>query len=274
MTHTKEEIRQAVRERYARAAEEANGCCGPACCGEEEVGADQTAAAIGYSAEELAGLPEEANLGLGCGNPTAIASLKEGQTVLDLGSGGGIDCFLAAKEVGPAGKVIGVDMTPAMISKARANAEKAGYGNVEFRLGEIEALPVADGSVDVIISNCVLNLSPERHRVLAEAYRVLRPGGRIVVSDMVSELPVPEVVQGSLDAVAGCLPTSRRRYVEEFEAAGFEEVTISQERPYPAEYILADPGVRAFVEANAGARSELEAFAASISGAVIEGRKG
>ncbi|HSG08551.1 MAG TPA: arsenite methyltransferase [Longimicrobiales bacterium] len=272
MEHGKEEVRQAVRARYARAATEADSCCGPSSCGGGDT-ADETAQAIGYTADALKDLPADANLGLGCGNPTAIASLKAGQTVLDLGSGAGIDCFLASKEVGPTGKVIGVDMTPEMISRARANAAKGGYANVEFRLGEIEALPVADGTVDVIISNCVLNLSPEKDRVLADAFRVLKPGGRMVISDMVSDLPVPEVVAGSLDAVAACLPTARADYLSQFAAAGFTDVRISDEKPYPASYILADPGVKAFIAAHGDARAELEAFAGSIYGAHFEAVK-
>lgn len=271
MGHTSEEIRTAVRDRYADVATKSEPCCGPTCCGDDD--ADRTSQGIGYSAEELASLPEDANLGLGCGNPTAIASLTEGQVVLDLGSGAGIDCFLASKQVGETGRVIGVDMTPAMVEKARANAAAGGYANVEFRLGEIENLPVPDASVDVIISNCVLNLSPHKNRVLAEAYRVLKPGGRLVISDMVSEQPVPDVVAGSLDAVAACLPTPRKVYVGEFEGAGFQHVEITQERPYPSSYILADAGVASFLEQNGGHREALEAFAGSISGAVFEARK-
>lgn len=271
MGHTKEEQRQAVRERYARAATEAEPCCGPGCCGDGS--AEKTARSVGYSPRELDDLPTDANLGLGCGNPTAVASLRPGQVVLDLGSGAGIDCFLAARQVGEAGRVIGVDMTPEMVSRARANAESGGYANVEFRLGEIEALPVADGTVDVIISNCVLNLSPEKGRVLAEAYRVLRPGGRVVVSDMVSDLPVPAVVAGSLDAVAGCLPTLRETYLEEFRNAGFADVRITEENPYPADYVLADPGVQAFLAARPEHGAELEAFARSIAGAHFEATK-
>lgn len=297
MKHTTEEVRRAVRDRYARVAEaptggdaaidgptplagegqEATGgaCCGPSCCEPGSAGstdtARRTAEAIGYSADELDGLPADANLGLGCGNPTAIASLEPGQTVLDLGSGAGIDCFLAARQVGPTGKVIGVDMTAEMISRARANAASGGFDNVEFRLGEIEALPVADATVDVIISNCVLNLSPERSRVLAEAMRVLKPGGRIVVSDMVSDLGVPEVVAGSLDAVAGCLPTPRDVYQQEFRDAGFADVTISDEKPYPQGYLLQDEGVKTFLADHPEARPDLEAFAGSIFGAVITG---
>lgn len=272
MEHDREEVRRAVRSRYARVAVEEQGCCDPGCCGPgpDARRTEETARAIGYADEELVSLPEEANLGLGCGNPTAIASLREGDVVLDLGSGAGIDCFLAARQVGPTGRVIGVDMTPEMIERARRNAAQGGYSNVEFRLGEIEALPVADASVDVVISNCVLNLSPEKHRALAEASRVLRPGGRIVVSDMVSDHPVPAVVSGSIDSVAACLPTPRERYLAEFRAAGFEDVRITSEKPYPADYILADPAVRDFIASHPRARAELEAFAASISGAHFE----
>ena len=271
MDHTIDEVRKAVRDRYANAATESESCCGPSCCGGET--ATTTSQGIGYSEEELANLPEDANLGLGCGNPTAIASLAEGQTVLDLGSGAGIDCFLAAQQVGATGHVIGVDMTPEMIEKARANAAAGGYDNVDFRLGEIENLPVADDSVDVIISNCVLNLSPEKDKVLAEAYRVLKPGGRLVVSDMVSEREVPAVLKGNLDAVAACLPTFREGYLGEFRSAGFQQARITEEKPYPASYILADAGVQAFLAANEDARAELEAFAGSISGAIFEATK-
>jgi len=271
MDHTIDDVRKAVRERYANAATGSESCCAPSCCGEDS--AADASAAIGYSAEQLADLPEDANLGLGCGNPTAIASLEEGQTVLDLGSGAGIDCFLAAQQVGPSGQVIGIDMTPEMIEKARGNAASSGYGNVEFRLGEIENLPVADASVDVIISNCVLNLSPEKSKVLAEAYRVLKPGGRLVVSDMVSEHTVPTILQGNLDAVAACLPTHRELYLDEFRSAGFVDARITEEKPYPASYILADGGVQAFLAANEGSRADLETFADSISGAIFEATK-
>jgi len=268
MSHTDEDIRQAVRDRYARAATRDEGCCGPSCCGDTT--AQVPAEALGYDETALREIPTEANLGLGCGNPTAIASLAPGQVVLDLGSGAGIDCFLAARQVGPTGKVIGVDMTPEMIAKARTNAAKGGFDNVEFRLGEIEALPVADASVDVILSNCVLNLSPEKGRVLAEAFRVLKPGGRLVVSDLVSDRPVPEVVGGSLDAVAGCLPTQRERYLEEFRRAGFADARITEERSYGADYVLVDEGVQAFLATHPEARGELEAFAGSIASAYFE----
>jgi arsenite methyltransferase len=276
-THTEGDVRKAVRERYARAAKEDAGCCEPSCCGDES-GPDGPSGkgasrAIGYSGEDLAAIPEEADLGLGCGNPTAVASLAPGETVLDLGSGAGIDCFLAAREVGPSGRVIGVDMTPEMIERARANAATGGYENVEFRLGEIEALPVADASVDVIISNCVLNLSPAKERVLAEAFRVLKPGGRVMVSDLVSDRAVPEALAADLDAVAGCLPTQRQRYLDQFRAAGFRDVTIRDEKPYPAGYIMDDPGVRRHLEGHPEQGDELQAFAHSIAGAHFEARK-
>jgi arsenite methyltransferase len=267
------DVKQAVRTRYARAATEEGGCCTPSCGCSDSASTEAISESIGYSAEELAAVPATANLGLGCGNPTAIASLEEGQTVLDLGSGAGIDCFLASAQVGPSGKVIGVDMTPEMLDRARANAEAGGFGNVEFRLGEIEALPVADGTVDVIISNCVLNLTTEKGRVLAEAFRVLRPGGRVVVSDMVSDRPVPDVLEGNLDAIAACLPTPREVYLDQFRGAGFADVRIVSETPYPAGHLLEDSGVRAFVEAHPEHVEELTEFAASISGAHFEGTK-
>ena len=273
-SHTAGDVRQAVRDRYARAATDSAGCCEPSCCGgEATLPADRISREIGYTAEDLAGLPEEANLGLGCGNPTAIASLREGQTVLGLRSGAGIDCFLAAKRVGPSGAVIGVDMTHEMIDRARRNAAEGGDGNVEFRLGEIEALPVADSSVDVIVSNCVLNLSTDKPRVLSEAYRVLRPGGRMVISDMVSDLPVPEVLDGNLDAVAACLPTHRETYLAQIRAAGFDEVRITSEKPYPTTFIMDEPGVRAYLDEHPDDRDLLAAFAASISGAHFEATK-
>ena len=276
MTTTNATIDQkkAVRDRYARAATEDAGCCGPTCCGgSSSTTVEEISEGIGYSRDELAAVPDEANLGLGCGNPTAIASLSEGMTVLDLGSGAGIDCFLAADQVGPTGTVIGVDMTPEMIDRARANAAEGGYDRVEFRLGEIEALPVADDSIDVVISNCVLNLSTDKARVLSEIHRVLRPGGRLVVSDTVSDLPVPEVLRGALDAVAGCLPTQRSVYLEQFREAGFDDVRITADKPYPASYILDEAGVQAYLAEHAEERGTMEEFAASLAGAHFEATK-
>ena len=209
-----EEIRKAVRDNYGAVAVRGKGTgCAPAggCCGagpESTAGADTTrdkAGRLGYSDAEQAAAPEGADLGLGCGNPQAIAAIQEGETVLDLGSGAGFDAFLAAAQVGPSGRVIGVDMTPEMIEKARANAQKGDFAQVEFRQGEIENPPVEDGSVDVIISNCVINLSPDKAAVFREAYRVLKPGGRLAVSDIVATAPLPEAVQADLNLYVGCM---------------------------------------------------------------------
>ena len=222
----KDVIREAVRDRYGRIAAGAEeSCCGTSCCGGTSERSVSTA--VGYDEEQLGRIPEGADLGLGSGNPVAHADLQEGETVLDLGSGGGIDTFLASEKVGPSGKVIGVDMTPEMVTRARANARKGGYTNVDFRLGEIESLPVADATVDVIISNCVLNLSPERDRVLAEALRVLRPGGRFVISDLVSDVPVAEQLREDVEMVTACLPVEREDYESQLRTAGFVDVSIS-----------------------------------------------
>lgn len=213
-------LRGQVREGYARIAatgswsalqaESAGSCCaGGGCCGPATFTPDQLATAIGYTQAELAVAPEGANMGLSCGNPTAVASLRTGETVLDLGAGGGFDCFIAGAKVGATGRVIGVDMTPAMVSKARANiagyAAQAGFSNVEFRLGEIENLPVADSSVDVVISNCVFNLSPDKPRVWREIARVLRAGGRVAVSDLALLRPLPDAVRADVEALVGCV---------------------------------------------------------------------
>ena len=229
------DIRNVVREKYGEIAEQsAQGCgCGPGgCCGGSAV--DQVAEYIGYTPEQLAALPEGANLGLGCGNPLAHAAPKAGEVVLDLGSGAGMDAFLAAREVGPTGRVIGVDMTPQMLEKARANAVAVGAANVEFRLGEIEHLPVADASVDLIISNCVINLSPAKEQVFREAYRALRPGGRMVVSDLVLLKTLSEEVRGSVEAYVGCVAGAalKEDYLDAIRAAGFRDVEVVEERSY------------------------------------------
>jgi len=223
----KDEVRTAVRDRYgAVARNQASGCgCSSSC---DCASADQKSVAMGYSAEDVASAPDGANLGLGCGNPQAIASLKPGETVLDLGSGGGFDCFLAAKAVGARGKVIGVDMTADMVALSRMNARKASAANVDFRLGEIEHLPVADSSVDVIISNCVINLSPEKPRVFKEAFRVLKSGGRLAVSDVVASAEVPESVRSDMASVSACVggASSVGELQAMLEDAGFQEIRI------------------------------------------------
>ncbi len=227
----KDEIRRSVRKQYSKIAEDSSCGCAPSCCSGDESSAtpETLSQAMGYNADEVGSVPEGANMGLGCGNPQAIAALKAGEVVLDLGSGGGFDCFLAAKQIGATGRVIGVDMTPEMVSKARANAEKAGYRNVEFRLGEIENLPVADNSVDVVISNCVINLSPDKQRVLTEACRVLRPGGRLAISDIVATAAIPEAIRQDMSLYTGCVAGAE--LVSEIErmlsVAGFKNIRVA-----------------------------------------------
>ena len=206
-----DEVRQNVRNSYREVAQanDSGDCCGEqtSCCGVSSDAAINTLVStrLGYSKDDLANVPEGADMGLGCGNPRAIASIRRGETVLDLGSGGGFDCFLAAAETGESGQVIGVDMTPEMISKARNNADRGNYSQVEFRLGEIEYLPVANDSVDVIISNCVINLSPDKQRVFSEAFRVLKNGGRLAISDVVASTELPQHVRDDLQLYSGCM---------------------------------------------------------------------
>jgi len=228
-------LKDAVRERYASiASQERQSCCSSCSCGASTV---SQAAAMGYLAEDLRHIPEEAIMGLGCSNPTAAAELKEGEVILDLGSGAGIDVFLAACRVGPTGRVIGVDMTKEMIDRARSIAQSHGYENVEFRFGEIEELPLEDESVNVVISNCVINLSPDKSKVFQEAYRVLKPKGRLVVSDIVTERPLPAEIRDNLDAWVGCVAGAldRRDYLEKVKEAGFGEVKVESERQFYVE---------------------------------------
>ncbi|MXX55816.1 MAG: arsenite methyltransferase [Gemmatimonadetes bacterium] len=284
MTINTTERRAAVRERYARAAVTGDSCCGPTDCGPSAVNtsatgavatptADEMSCSVGYDQDQLASLPEGANLGLGCGNPVALASLAPGETVLDLGSGAGIDCFLAAERVGPEGRVIGVDMTPEMVERARANALAVGVSNVEFRLGEIEALPLADASVDAVISNCVLNLSADRPRVLAEAMRVLKPGGRVMISDLVSSRPMPDFVANSKESLVGCLPVRIAEYEADLAAAGFTGISVEKRQRYPSDHILADPQVQEVIRRNPAREAEVRDFAQSIHGGAIQAVK-
>jgi ubiquinone/menaquinone biosynthesis C-methylase UbiE len=245
-----EKVKKLVRNRYAKVAKTNGSCCASSisCCSAPTN--EQVSKMIGYSEEEMNAVPEGANLGLGCGNPTALASLKEGQRVLDLGSGAGFDCFLAAKKVGAKGKVIGVDMTPEMLDKARANAKKGKYTNVEFRLGEIENLPVADSSVDIIISNCVINLAPNKKRVFEEAFRVLAPNGRLMVSDIVLLKELPKSIQKNVEAYAGCISGAvhKDKYLELMRKAGFQEVTVIDEKTYPLEYIISESTLKDIIK--------------------------
>jgi len=230
-----DQIRQNVRNSYNEVAEASNSgdCCGEqsSCCGVSSDAAINTLVStrLGYSEADLDSVPDGADMGLGCGNPRAIASIKPGETVLDLGSGGGFDCFLAAAETGESGQVIGVDMTPTMISKARNNAEKGRYSQVEFRLGEIEYLPVANDTVDVIISNCVINLSPDKKRVFREAFRVLKNGGRLAISDVVASVELPQEIRDDLQLYSGCMAgASHINELEQILAdSGFTDIRIA-----------------------------------------------
>ena len=249
-TLEKEQVRKSVRDTYGKVAiagvsvsgeRQASSCCGPldksretipvsSCgCGKTGFSERQKSTTMGYSKKDMDNVPEGSNMGLGCGNPVALASLKIGQTVVDLGSGGGFDCFLAAKKVGETGLVIGVDMTPEMISKARRNAEAADASNVEFRLGEIEHLPVADNSADIVMSNCVINLSPDKQGVYRDAFRVLKPGGRLVISDVLATAPLPEKIRNDLSLVGACVGGAATigDTEEMLEQAGFTDIRIT-----------------------------------------------
>lgn len=231
-------MREQVRARYGNIARTEGSCCCGGECGTTKRDAAEYAAKLGYSPDDVLSVPEGADMGLGCGNPHAIAGIKPGETVLDLGSGGGLDCFLASRQVGPEGRAIGVDMTPDMVSKARRAAREAGYTNVEFRLGEIEHLPVADGTVDVILSNCVVNLSPDKRSVFNDAFRVLRAGGRLAISDVVAVKPLPESLRADSGAYCSCVGGAA--LVSDIEQllhdAGFSDVRVDI-KPESAEII-------------------------------------
>jgi len=272
----KEEIKKTVREGYAQIAKQGSPCCAPvkSCCGSTDLAQD-ISKKIGYTEKELTAVPEGSNLGLGCGNPIALASLREGETVLDLGSGAGLDCFLAANKVGKKGRVIGVDMTPEMIEKARENAKKGNYTNVEFRLGEIENLPVADNSVDVVISNCVINLVPDKRRVFKEVFRALKLGGRLMISDIVLLKELPDFIKNSIEAYIGCLSGAimRDEYIGAIKAAGFHDVRIVDEASFPIECMANDPTAKAIIESLGIAFQEAAEFASSVISIKVYGVK-
>jgi len=271
-----EEIKKVVRDRYAQVAQQKSSCCAPSasCCG-PTLQTEILSKRIGYQEEDMKAVPDGANLGLGCGNPLAHSALKEGDTVIDLGSGAGFDCFLAANQVGKNGLVIGVDMTPEMIDKARQNAQKGNYANVEFRLGEIENLPVADNQGDMIISNCVINLSPDKPRVFKEAFRVLKPGGRLMVSDIVLLKELPEEIKNSVSAYVSCLAgaTMKEDYLAAVKGAGFAEIQILDEKTFPVDLMTNDPTVKAVAENLNVSREKAEGLAKSVASIKVSGIK-
>ena len=263
-TTEEENTRKDVRKGYAKIAkkEGLSASCTTSCCGDSSTH-EEMSRKIGYTEDELRSIPQGSNMGLGCGNPVALASLKQGETVIDLGSGGGVDCFLAAQKVGPKGKVIGIDMTPEMIDKARENARKSHYSNVEFRLGEIENLPVADNTADAIISNCVINLAPNKKRVFEEAFRALKPEGRIMISDIVLTKEIPEEIQKKAHP-ASCVQGAilKDKYIDTIKQAGFKDVEISEKNQGPSfEEVLNDPDAKVIVANKKTNTQELKSIA-------------
>lgn len=260
-----QEAKLIVRERYAQVAKQDGSCCSSLCCGTSKP--NEISKKIGYTDDELGAVPAGSNLGLGCGNPTALASIKAGETVLDLGSGAGFDCFLASNKVGLEGRVIGVDMTGEMVARARDNASKGGYENVKFRLGEIENLPVEDNTVDVIISNCVINLVPNKENAFKEAFRVLKPGGRLMVSDIVLLKKLPDFVKESIEAYVGCVAgaATRDRYLDAIKSAGFGDVAVIDETVFPLDCMTNDPTGQAILKSLEVTPDQLKEVQNSIS---------
>ncbi len=268
-----QELKMAVREGYARVARQGKSCCSSSCCGTSKP--EDISRKIGYTEEEMQAVPSGSNLGLGCGNPTALASIKEGETVLDLGSGAGFDCFLASKLVGPDGKVIGVDMTAEMVARAKDNAIKGGYKNVEFRIGEIEALPVEDNTIDAIISNCVINLVPDKGKAFKEAFRVLKSGGRLMVSDIVLLKTLPESIRESVDAYVGCISGALMKddYLNAIKLAGFNDVNVVDESVFPLDCMVNDPAGQAILEGLKVPEKQLKDVEGSIASIKVSGIK-
>jgi SAM-dependent methyltransferase len=271
------DIKRAVRQGYARLAKKEGACCPPgsAVCG-PAVPAAELGRRVGYTEDELRAVPEGANMGLGCGNPVALAALREGETVLDLGSGAGFDCFLAARRVGATGQVFGLDMTAEMVEKARRNAEKGGYDNVAFKLGEMESIPLPADAVDAVISNCVINLSPDKRAVFEEAYRVLKPGGRLMISDIVVTKPLPGFIRESVEAYIGCLSGAMVRddYLACIAAAGFQDIEVVDETPFPFDCLVNDPLAKAVIEKERLSIDAAKQIAATITSLKVQARKG
>ncbi len=266
MTMKEKEIKRAVKEGYARIAKQATSYyASRGCCGCQDV-SEEICRRLGYSEEEIQAAPPESNLGLGCGNPVSLATLKEGEIVLDMGSGAGFDCFLASTKVGSSGKVIGVDITSEMVDKARANARKAGYSNIDFRQGDLENMPVADNYVDVVISNCVINLVPNKKMVFKEAFRVLKPGGRLAVSDVVLRRELPEFVKKSTEAYIGCLAGAimKDEYLEIIKNVGFQDIRVVAESSFPIESLVCETAESARIDNPKISEEQLEEVADSV----------
>ncbi|OPX75968.1 MAG: arsenite S-adenosylmethyltransferase [Methanosaeta sp. PtaB.Bin018] len=266
MTMKEKEIKRAVKEGYARIAKQATSYyASRGCCGCSDV-SEEICRRLGYSEEEIQAAPPESNLGLGCGNPVSLATIKEGEIVLDMGSGAGFDCFLASTKVGSSGKVIGVDITSEMVDKARANARKAGYSNIDFRQGDLENMPVADNYVDVVISNCVINLVPNKKMVFKEAFRVLKPGGRLAVSDVVLQRELPDFVKRSTEAYIGCLAGAimKEEYLEIIKNVGFQDIRVVAESSFPIESLICETAESARVESPKISAEQLEEVADSV----------
>ncbi len=276
MKGSDKQIKKIVKEGYAQIAKQNTSCCpSKACCGSKNP-AHEISKGIGYTDDEMKTVPEGANLGLGCGNPVALASLKKGEVVLDLGSGAGFDAFLAAQRVGKTGRVIGVDMTAEMVEKAKVNAKKGSYSNVEFRLGEIEKLPVEDNSVDVIISNCVINLSPDKKSVFEEAFRVLKPGGRLMVSDLVLVKELPAAVKESVEAYVGCLAGAvfKNDYIKYMKESGFDNIKVVDEIFYPVEAMANDATAKIIKNSPIVSQSDLKEIEHSVASIKVSAEKG
>ena len=273
-----EQVKQNVKKGYAEIVKRSNKknllptflqCCDP------KTLVVDVSKKIGYSDEELQNTPQDANLGIGCGNPTALASIKKGETILDLGSGAGFDCFLASRETGDTGKVIGVDITPEMVEKAKQNAQKGNYKNVEFKVGEIENLPIENHSIDLIISNCVINLSNQKEQVFKEAYRVLKPQGRLMISDIILLKELPEFVKNSLEGYIACLAgaVKKQDYFDAITKAGFSNISIDKEAPFPIELMLTDPIAQKIINDNNLTDEAIKDIADSIASISISANK-